>query len=73
VAGAHPDDPETGAGGTMALYSKHGHQVVSLYLTRGETGIPGKSPNETAAIRTKEAEEVNYLSLIGILWFGWLA
>jgi len=57
IAGAHPDDPETGAGGTMALYSKQGHQVVSLYLTRGEAGIPGKTHDEAAAIRTKEAEE----------------
>ena len=32
VAGGHPDDPETGCGGTMALYSKAGHDVVALYL-----------------------------------------
>jgi N-acetylglucosamine malate deacetylase 1 len=55
VAGAHPDDPESGCGGTMALYSSLGHEVVSLYLTRGEAGIEGKSHNEAAAIRTSES------------------
>jgi LmbE family N-acetylglucosaminyl deacetylase len=55
VAGAHPDDPESGCGGTMALFSAIGHEVVSAYLTRGEAGIPGKSHEEAASIRTAEA------------------
>ena len=42
VAGGHPDDPETGAGGAMARYAALGHNVISLYLTRGEAGIDGK-------------------------------
>jgi N-acetylglucosamine malate deacetylase 1 len=57
VVGAHPDDPESGCGGTIALYSDLGHQVVIFYLTRGEAGIPGKSAQEAAAIRTAEAEK----------------
>ena len=36
VIGAHPDDPETAAGGTMCLLSDAGHEVLSVYLTRGE-------------------------------------
>ena len=28
VAGAHPDDPESSAGGTMARYAELGHEVV---------------------------------------------
>ena len=55
VCGAHPDDPETGCGGTMALYSEQGHEVVAVYLTRGEAGIAGKSHQEAAEIRTREA------------------
>src|SRR5262245_27601141 len=55
-AGGHPDDPEQYAGGTMARYSDLGHDVVALYLTRGEAGIPGKSHREAAAQRTAEAE-----------------
>jgi len=56
VVGAHPDDPETGCGGTMALFTRAGHSVVSAYLTRGEAGISGKSHSEAAAIRTEEAK-----------------
>jgi LmbE family N-acetylglucosaminyl deacetylase len=55
VAGAHPDDPETICGGTMALCAAAGHEVISAYLTRGEAGIPGKSHEEAAKIRTEEA------------------
>ena len=41
----------------MALYAHQSHNVVALFLTRGEMGIPGKSPQETASIRTAEAEK----------------
>jgi LmbE family N-acetylglucosaminyl deacetylase len=54
--GAHPDDPESGCGGTLARYTAVGHSVTVIYLTRGEAGIPGKSHEEAAAIRTAEAE-----------------
>jgi len=57
VVGAHPDDPETGCGGTMILLAEEGHEVVSAYLTRGEAGIRGKSHEEAARIRTAEALE----------------
>ena len=56
VVGAHPDDPESGCGGTAALYSDLGHKVILLYLTRGEAGIPDTSHDEAARIRTLEAE-----------------
>ena len=56
VIGAHPDDPETAAGGTMCLLTDAGHEVVSVYLTHGEAGIPGKSHEEAAAIREREAK-----------------
>lgn len=55
VVGAHPDDPETICGGLMAIYSGLGHEVVSVYLTRGEAGIEGKTHEESAKIRTAEA------------------
>lgn len=55
VIGAHPDDPETAAGGTICLLADAGHEVVSVYLTHGEAGIRDKSHEEAAAIREKEA------------------
>lgn len=54
--GGHPDDPESGCGGTLAKFSAAGHEVKVVYLTRGEAGIKGKSHSEAATIRTKESE-----------------
>ena len=55
--GGHPDDPESGCGGTLAKFAAAGHSVTIVYLTRGEAGIPGKSNDEAASIRSKEALE----------------
>jgi LmbE family N-acetylglucosaminyl deacetylase len=42
VTGGHPGDPEYGCGGTIARYTDLGHEVVLLYLNRGE-GRPGSA------------------------------
>ena len=70
VAGAHPDDPESSAGGTMARYADLGHDVVALFLTRGEAGIPGKSHVEAARIRTAEAEQACAILKVRPLFAG---
>lgn len=57
VTGGHPDDPETGCGGLIALLAEAGHEVALAYLTRGEAGIPGTSHPEAARIRTEEANK----------------
>jgi LmbE family N-acetylglucosaminyl deacetylase len=54
--GGHPDDPESGCGGTLARYAEAGHHATIIYLTRGEAGIRGKSHQEAAAIRGAECE-----------------
>lgn len=54
--GGHPDDPETGCGGTLARLASEGYEVTIVYLTRGEAGIVGKSHDDAALIRSKEAE-----------------
>src|SRR4051812_11623874 len=53
--GGHPDDPESGCGGTLAKFANAGNDVTIIYLTTGEAGIPGKSHDEAAAIRKQEA------------------
>jgi|SRR5579863_383753 len=55
--GGHPDDPESGCGGTLARFTASGHAVTIIYLTRGEAGISGKSHADAADIRTREAME----------------
>ncbi|MDP4283621.1 MAG: PIG-L deacetylase family protein [Bacteroidota bacterium] len=53
--GGHPDDPESGCGGTLAKLQKAGNDITIIYLTTGEAGIPGKTHDEAAAIRKQEA------------------
>ena len=61
IIGAHPDDPETGCGGTMLVLKEAGYEVVSVYLTKGEAGIVGKSHAESAAIRVEEATSASQM------------
>lgn len=68
--GAHPDDPESGCGGTLRKFAVAGHAVTVLYLTRGEAGIEGKSHAEAAAIRTAEAERACALLGARARFFG---
>jgi len=57
VAGGHPGDPECGCAGTIARYTDLGHEVVLLYLNRGEGYCGGASLGRCAAIRTAEARK----------------
>jgi bacillithiol biosynthesis deacetylase BshB1 len=50
--GAHPDDVELSAGGTIANLTKEGKKVVIVDFTRGELGTRG-----SAKLRLKEAEK----------------
>ena len=44
VVGGHPDDPESGCGGTMARFADLGHEVVALYSDPRRSGhSPGKA------------------------------
>lgn len=52
---AHPDDAEILAGGTLALLSWLGHSIVIVSMTPGDCGSTETGPEETAAIRRKEA------------------
>jgi LmbE family N-acetylglucosaminyl deacetylase len=70
VAGGHPDDPETGCGGTIAWLTSLGHEVFSLYLTRGEAGIPGIPPEKAASIREEEAKNASKILGASPVFFG---
>ncbi|HVW98326.1 MAG TPA: PIG-L deacetylase family protein [Mucilaginibacter sp.] len=53
--GAHPDDPESGCGGTLARLAAEGHEVTIIYLTTGEAGIANASHQDAANTRRQEA------------------
>src|SRR5436190_16114686 len=57
VVGGHPDDPESGCGGTVAKLTALGHEVTLMYFTTGEEGIEGKTWEEAGAIRKQESIE----------------
>src|SRR3954469_21190700 len=61
--GAHPDDPETGCGGTLAKLATQGHRVSIVYLTRGEAGIKNGDCKTTSEVRT--AESLRASALLG--------
>ncbi len=55
VTGGHPGDPEYGCGGTIARYTELGHDVLLLYLNRGD---PSERPGEASkTVRVQEAEK----------------
>jgi LmbE family N-acetylglucosaminyl deacetylase len=70
VTGAHPDDPESGCGGTICRFVGLGHEVSVLYLTRGEAGIEGVPHDEAAGIRTAEALEACRVMKAEPFFFG---
>jgi LmbE family N-acetylglucosaminyl deacetylase len=57
VAGGHPGDPECGCAGTIARYTDLGHDVVLLYMNRGEGYCHGADPSQCGAIRSEEARK----------------
>ena len=57
VTGGHPGDPECGCAGTVARYTALGHDVVLLYLNRGEGYCKGSDASQCGTIRTAEAQK----------------
>jgi N-acetylglucosamine malate deacetylase 1 len=55
VFGAHPDDPDSKAGGVAALYSRLGHKVKMVSLTNGDAGHQERGGAPLAWERRKEA------------------
>jgi LmbE family N-acetylglucosaminyl deacetylase len=59
VTGGHPGDPEYGCGGTIARYTDLGHEVVLLYLNRGEwTNKPSYDPGPVRVAEAQKACEI---------------
>lgn len=56
VTGGHPGDPEYGCGGTIARYTDMGHEVVLLYLSRGEW--PPRDPGVSRVAEAAKACEI---------------
>lgn len=57
VFGAHPDDCEIRAGGTAALWVRHGYKVKFVSVTNGDIGHWGMAGGALAQRRTREVQE----------------
>jgi N-acetylglucosamine malate deacetylase 1 len=67
---AHPDDAEILAGGTLALLSRLGHDIVIVTLSAGDCGSTVHGADEIASIRKAEAAESAALIGAGYRWGG---
>ena len=61
---AHPDDLEYGAASAISRWTSQGKKVVYLLATRGEAGIDGMTPEETARVRVQE--EIAGAAVVGV-------
>lgn len=55
VISPHPDDESIGCGGALRAHVLAGDEVRAVFLTSGEGGGHGLSPQETARVREDEA------------------
>jgi len=66
--GAHPDDLEILAAGTLALYARAGHDVTMAVATNGNVGHPTLGREEIAEIRHREARAAADLIGAELVW-----
>jgi N-acetylglucosamine malate deacetylase 1 len=66
----HPDDAEILAGGTLALLSRLGHEIVIVTLSAGDCGSAMHGAEEIASIRKAEAAESAALIGAAYRWGG---
>lgn len=57
VIGAHPDDAEWYAGGSMICWTQQGHKVFAISVTNGQLGHHKLPPDKVAPLRKHEARE----------------
>lgn len=66
VIGAHPDDPDAFAGGTVAHWTEHGTAVRYVVVTSGDKGIPDDAEEPAAWIAMREQEQRDSARSLGV-------
>jgi LmbE family N-acetylglucosaminyl deacetylase len=56
VLSPHPDDETIGCGGTLCRHAASGDEIRVVFLTSGELGGHGLSPDKTRQLREREAK-----------------
>jgi LmbE family N-acetylglucosaminyl deacetylase len=66
VIGAHPDDIEFYAGGTIAQFHEAGKEVFYLITTNGQRGTLDPNANSQEIIKTREKETREAAAILGV-------
>ena len=66
LIGAHPDDPEFSSGGTTALWTRAGLEVIFVVATSGDKGTPDKEMTGDRLSRMREEEERAAAARLGV-------
>ena len=65
VIAAHPDDPEFGLGGTVALWSQEGWDFHFLIVTDGSKGTPDPHCDALALVNQRQQEQREAARILG--------
>jgi LmbE family N-acetylglucosaminyl deacetylase len=66
VIGAHPDDTEFGAGGTIATFRRHGQDVHYVVCTDGRRGSKDRAVDPLELAATREREQRAAADVLGV-------
>lgn len=67
---AHPDDPEFFLGGSIALWSRQGHEVNYWLLTLGEKGCDSTENDCSKIAEIRRKEQLEAAKLLGVKSVG---
>lgn len=66
VIGAHPDDNDFGAAGTMAMAARQGAKIYYLIATKGQRGSNDKKMTAEKLSKIRETEQKNAAKILGV-------
>src|SRR3954454_24512002 len=66
VVAAHPDDPDFGAGGTAALWSRDGWEFYYLVCTNGAKGSSDPETDPKALVQSRRDEQRKEDKALGV-------
>ena len=66
VVTPHPDDAESGAGGTIARWCAEGRRVVLVVCTNGDKGTGDRSVAPEELAETREREQLKAADVLGV-------
>jgi LmbE family N-acetylglucosaminyl deacetylase len=66
VVTAHPDDPEFGAGGTIARFVKEGREVSYVIVTNGSKGSADRTITPDRLVHTRQDEQRKAARALGV-------